>query len=212
MLKKKKNAFTLMEMIITLSITVIVLGITTSMFIRANKVFSDSNVKSTLQMEGQAIQERMRNIGMQAISIEYCKNKNVDIKDKQFDSGEFITNLVDINGNPSASGEWIDVSDLGINAPSENSEYDNINKVVTNLTTVLINYNKVSKSLIIGSGGPISRQVKSLRIRPANIKETTATIGQANSIEFYMELAMSSGGSSAIYPINFTITFRNKVN
>jgi len=212
MLKKKKQAFTLMEMINTLSIMIIVLGITTSMFIRVNKVFSDSNVKSTLQMEGQAIQEKMRNIGMQSINIESCKSKIQDIKDKQFGSDEFKANLVDINGNNLASGEWIDVSELGIKAPSKDSEYDISSDNISNLNTILINYNKVTNRLAIDSGTPISTHVKSFRIRPANIKDTKATIGQANSIEFNIELALSKEGSSATYPINFTITFRNKDN
>lgn len=217
MLKKKKQAFTLMEMIITLSIMIIVLGITTSMFIRATKVFSDSNVKSTLQMEGQAIQEKMRNIGMQAISIESCKSKTKDIKDKQLDSAEFKPNLVDINGEHLLSEEWIDVSELGIKVPSKDSEYDASTGDVSNLHTILINHNKdtnsrVTNRLDIDSGTPISTHVKSLRIRPANIKDPMATIGQADSIEFNIELALSNGGSSVTYPINFTITFRNKSN
>lgn len=212
MLKKKKHAFTIMEMLIVVSLTVVVLGITTSIFMMGNKVFSDSNAKSTLQMEGQSIQEKMRNIGMQAISIDYCNTKNGDIKDKQFASDEFKANLVDINGNHSTSGEWIDISGLGVNSPSKNSEYDNINKVITNLSTVTINYNGNSRSLVVGSGNPISTHVKSLRIRPSNIKDATGTVGQANSIEFNIELALSNGSSSVTCPINFTITFRNKVN
>jgi len=72
-MKKKKPGFTLIEMIIALAITVIILGIASSMFITGNKVFSESDVKSTLQIEGQAIQEKISNIGMQASgTIEYA--------------------------------------------------------------------------------------------------------------------------------------------
>lgn len=69
-MKKKKPGFTLMEMIIALSLTVIILGIASSMFTMGNKVFSDSDVKTTLQIEGQAIQEKISYIGMQASGIE----------------------------------------------------------------------------------------------------------------------------------------------
>lgn len=65
-MKKKKPGFTLMEMMIALAITVTILGIASSMFITGNKVFSESDVKSTLQIEGQAIQEKISDIGMQA--------------------------------------------------------------------------------------------------------------------------------------------------
>ncbi len=68
-MNKKKAAFTLLEMIITMAITITVLSIAGSMFTTGNKVFSDSDVKSTLQIEGQAIQEKISDIGMQGITI-----------------------------------------------------------------------------------------------------------------------------------------------
>lgn len=212
MLKRKKNAFTLMEMIIVLSIIVIVLGITTSMFIMGNKVFSDSNVKFTLQMEGQDIQERIINIGMQAISIDYCNTKDGDIKDKKFGSDEVTPYRCDIYGNHSVSGEWIDISELGINSPSKDSEYDSSNNFITHLNSIQINFNDQSSSLLIGVGNPISTHVKSFRIRPANINDNAATIGEANSIEFNIELDLDKDVGTPAYPINFTITFRNKQN
>ncbi|MFT8351871.1 type II secretion system protein [Clostridium saccharoperbutylacetonicum] len=68
-MKKKRSAFTLLEMIITLAITVIIISIAGSMVVTGNKVFSDSDVKSTLQIEGQDIQEKLSDIGMQGIEI-----------------------------------------------------------------------------------------------------------------------------------------------
>lgn len=68
-MKKKKPGFTLMEVIIALGITVVVLGIVSSMFITGNKVFSDSDVKSTLQIEAQTVQEKISNIGMQGTEV-----------------------------------------------------------------------------------------------------------------------------------------------
>ncbi len=68
-MNNKRKGFTLLELIITMMITVIVLGIAGSMFTTGNKVFSDSDVKSTLQIEGQAIQEKISDIGMQGIAI-----------------------------------------------------------------------------------------------------------------------------------------------
>jgi len=69
-MKKKKPAFTLMEIIIALAFTVTILGIAGSMLNTGNKVFSDSDIKTTLQIEGQAIQEKISDIGMQATKIE----------------------------------------------------------------------------------------------------------------------------------------------
>lgn len=68
-MKRKRHGFTLLELVIALAITVIIIGIAASMFITGNKVFSDSDVKSTLQIEGQDIQEEISNIGMQGIEV-----------------------------------------------------------------------------------------------------------------------------------------------
>lgn len=68
-MNKKKSGFTLMELIIALSITVAVLAITSSMFITGNKVYNDTDVKSTLQIEGQKIQEKISDIGMQGEEV-----------------------------------------------------------------------------------------------------------------------------------------------
>lgn len=92
MLKKKKQAFTLMEMIIVLAITTVILGITTSMFMTGNRVFSDSDVKSTLQMEGQTIHEQMSSICMQGSDIE-----SVTLKGSSNPiTGEQIKNIISL--------------------------------------------------------------------------------------------------------------------
>ncbi|EKQ51187.1 MULTISPECIES: prepilin-type N-terminal cleavage/methylation domain-containing protein [unclassified Clostridium] len=65
-MKRKRLGFTMIEMIIALAFTVIILGIASSMLITGNKVFSDSDIKSTLQIEGQTIQEKISDMGMQA--------------------------------------------------------------------------------------------------------------------------------------------------
>lgn len=92
-MKKKKPGFTLIEMIIVLALTVIILGIASSMFITGNKVFSESDVKTTLQMEGQAIQEKISDIGMQATKIKSLNVQNNQIKSITISS-------LDKNGQP----------------------------------------------------------------------------------------------------------------
>lgn len=98
-MKKKKRGFTLLELIIVAALTVIVIGITTSIFITGNRVFSESEIKSTLQIEGQAIQERISAIGMQAIGIESVngnedtgeiQNIKINSYDKDGNKKEFI--------------------------------------------------------------------------------------------------------------------------
>lgn len=74
----KKSGFTLIEMIIVLSLTVLIIGIASSIFITGNKVFADSDVKTTLQMDAKDIQERISNICMQADCIKSVSLNNDD--------------------------------------------------------------------------------------------------------------------------------------
>lgn len=72
---RKKKGFTVMELVIVIALTVVVLEIVWTMFSVSNKIISDVTIKSDLQREGQAIQEKLSNIGMQATAIESV-NKN----------------------------------------------------------------------------------------------------------------------------------------
>lgn len=207
-MKKKKPGFTLIEMIIVVALIVIILAMTSSMFISGNKVFSNSDVKSTLQMEGQAIQEKISDIGMQGLNIETCKSGSDEIQNQK--NEDIADKLVDINGKVLGDREWIDLSELTIYACSKDSEYDNVSDSVTNRKVIPIIYTKSSKELSVDSN-TISNHVDSIRIRPSNIKEGTSTIAQTYSIEFNIVLSKNQGFTNvSSYPINFTVTFRNK--
>lgn len=67
---RKKKGFTITELIIVVALTVVVLGIIWTMFNISNKIISDVTIKSDLQREGQAIQEKLSNVGMQAVGID----------------------------------------------------------------------------------------------------------------------------------------------
>lgn len=110
-MRKKKPGFTLIEIIIVLALIVTVLGIASSMFITGNKVFSDSDIKSTLQIEGQAIQEKISDIGMQATGI---KNLTVDLGDSnQINDLTISSYIYDEEGNPTIQEFIIKNEDSG---------------------------------------------------------------------------------------------------
>ncbi|HBJ1651760.1 PilW family protein [Clostridium botulinum] len=79
MFNAKKNGFTLLELIIVMALTLVILGMVFQMLNTNTRIMSDVNVKSTLQSDGQAIQEKLSKIGMQAISIECNGEKDVDL-------------------------------------------------------------------------------------------------------------------------------------
>ena len=93
MSEKKKSAFTLIEMIIVISLTLIVIGITSSIFITGNRVFSDSDVNTTLQIEAQQVQEKISDIGMQGISIENISD-GIEFKSYDQDGHKKIYDII----------------------------------------------------------------------------------------------------------------------
>lgn len=79
MFKTKRKGFTLVELIIVMVLTIVILGMVFQMFNTNNRIMSDIDIKSTLQSEGQSIQEKLSKIGMQAISIECDREKDIEL-------------------------------------------------------------------------------------------------------------------------------------
>lgn len=77
MVKKKKSGFTLLEMIIVVGLITVVIGIVNSIFMTGIKVFSASDVKTTLQIEGQKIQEEISDICMEAHRIQKINDEEI---------------------------------------------------------------------------------------------------------------------------------------
>lgn len=153
----KKNAFTLIEMIIVVSLVLVVFGIMSSIFITGNKIFQDSDIKTTLQMEGQQVQEKISDIVMQA---EECFRVS---------STKMIINSYDKSGDKQKVG---------------------IEKEGDQLVLII---NDTDKQILSGN-------LKNLDFiyRPDEINPSSVTIN--------LKLVKKD----VVYPINFTITFRNK--
>ncbi|AWK49722.1 type II secretion system protein [Clostridium beijerinckii] len=187
--EKKKSAFTLIEIIIVLGITVIVLGIVNSIFITGNKVFSDSDVKTTLQIERQAIQEKISDIGMQAVEI---KSVNGDTTSNELNN--ITISSYDKNGNP----------------------HDFHLAIVEDTEKKYKNNSEIYKFTI--DGQEISGNIKSFKIDNSIIdisaytdatKKATA-LKKISSIKFDIILRKENGYSNVQQPINFGVVFRNK--
>jgi Tfp pilus assembly protein PilE len=190
-MKKKKLGFTLAEIIIALALTVTILGIASSMFIAGNKVFSNSDVKTTLQMEGQTIQEKISDIGMQATGISqpinpYIWNKDTNEIDKILINSYYKTTEVGAS------------YDLKIEKRYSGKTYkDGISKIY---------------ELWIGNT-PISSNVKSLKIDSDVITANeNKTLKSINSIEFTIVLRKEKGYDDVEQTIKFRVAFRNKNN
>lgn len=217
-MKKKKQGFTLIEMILVLAISGIVLGILGSIFITGHKVFSDSDVKSSLQIEAQSIQEKLSNIGMAAVGIISIKDLNGNDFIETFNKSKKIVNstyeeLRNQGLFTNSKGEsdrdllesvWIPISLMNINSYINNSgEFKSVDLIKYEKN----NGNKTGKLSIENSN--ISTNVKSILIKPNNIDNTNSTFKEANGIIIKIILEKNKGYSNLEYPVTFKINFRN---
>lgn len=181
---KKKLGFTLLEVIIALALTVVVLGISNSMFIAGNKVFSDSDVKSTLQIDGQAIQEKISDIGMQATTVQAVTVDNSATNTNEIK--DITINSYDKDGT---------LRPFAITKEDSGKYYKNGDKI----------YNlRIDNELI-------SSNVKNVMLDNDTIAAANSnTLKNINSIEFTISLRKEKGYSNIDQTIDFRVTFRNE--
>ncbi|MDR3598286.1 type II secretion system protein [Clostridium sp.] len=189
-MKKKKPGFTLIEMIIALAFTVTILGIASSMFITGNKVFSDSDIKSTLQIEGQAIQEKISDIGMQATGI-----NDVTVDTNQSNNQTNQMNSIQITS--------YDANGSLQNFIIEKKNSGKVYKDGSPIYEIWINDTLISSDIQ-------SVTLDDDIITAANSKTKTSLLGNINSVEFNILLRKESGYSSVEQSVDFSVTFRNK--
>ncbi|OVE70657.1 hypothetical protein CCS79_01400 [Clostridium diolis] len=193
-MSRKKSGFTLMEMIIVVALIVIVIFITSSIFITGNRVFSDSDAKSTLQMDARNIQEELTSIGMQAICI-----TDIEIDKKDKDAND---NILYVDKN------YYDIKDKIINKiqisgydkDTEYSQDEGGSYHISDPNLYDIGFN--GKTLSLGSK-PLSNKVKSFIVIP---EDTNNSFANTSSVEFDIILSERN----VEYPINIKLTFRNK--
>jgi prepilin-type N-terminal cleavage/methylation domain len=183
LVKKKKSAFTLIEIIIALGVLVIVLGIVNSIFITGNKVFSDSDVKTTLQMERQAIQEKISDIGMQATTAQAV---TIDSSGGSNEINSITINSYDKDGN---------LRPFTIEKQDSGKVYKNGDKI----------YN------LRIDGELVSSNIKNVMLDNNTITAAnTNTLKNISSIKFNITLMKENGYSNVEQPIDFGVAFRNK--
>lgn len=239
MLKQKKLGFTLTEMIIVVALITVVLGIISSMFITGNKVFSDSDVKSTLQIEAQTVQEKISNIGMQASKIDkitlmdkttLAESEIEDFGDK--DAEKNYNQLTDLftdfkgdklTGTHKDNEKYLNIKEITIAvkeeipgaAPTDPSQIEDIYYTIMYEQTGKKDDLKAPRGrLIIKKQGEtdsniIGENVESITIKPGDF---SGKLSQANSIELRVNLAKAKGFTDVEYSIPVNVYFRNKTS
>jgi prepilin-type N-terminal cleavage/methylation domain len=220
--KKKKTGFTLIEMIIVLALMTMILSIISSMFINGSKVFSNSDVKSTLQIEAQKIQESISKIGMESIGIDNIRDEegdsSIDVLDKNtelvdVDYDELKSKLTDIDGIKNnedlTKNKWLSIMEMKMSFYEENDE----GTISIGTSVTMIEYRKDSDAktgTLLVDGKEVSTNVESIRIKPGNIDDDNGTFKNANSILINIVLSEKKGYSNVEYPISIDVKFRNR--
>ncbi|GEA29217.1 type II secretion system protein [Clostridium diolis] len=154
---RKKKGFTVIELIIVVALTVVVLGIVWQMFGVTNKIISDVTIKSDLQREGQSIQEKLSNIGMQATEVKelvYADDASGSIKKIKINSYDKDGNNRDIEVNLNGEiltidGQSVSSHVKSINVNPEIIREDDLNNVSYIDFTIFLGEKKNYNSEII---------------------------------------------------------------
>lgn len=141
---KKKTGFTLIEMIIVLSITVLVMSIVMSVFMTGHRIFAQADVKTTLQMQGKDIQEKISSICMEGSKIEDVKAVSGSMEEIEYLK---ILSFYQNSTSPKTYEIELNGSNIKING---NSLYGTVK-------SIKINKEIVQESQIIGASPDYSR-------------------------------------------------------
>ena len=204
---RKKTGFTLIEMIIVMGMTVLIMGIALSVFMTGNKVFSESDIKTTLQMEAKDIQENISEICMNSSKIILCEIDNDNVTEEPY-NGEIMSNkFISISGQETRDKKWLQVSKLSLESLTKNSDVNSYNNI-TNLENVNISYDENTKILNIGSKKTVV-DVKHFYVQPLNLNDNNNKISSSEGLKFNIILKKKKSGKTIEYTIDFTVTFRN---
>jgi prepilin-type N-terminal cleavage/methylation domain-containing protein len=195
-MKKKKRGFTLLEMVIVLVLAVLVIAIVNFIFLTGSRVFTDTNVKSDLHIEGQNIQQEISNSLMGAVEIEEIQKADGEIID-------FKKSEDDVKKN-SIMNTKVEIGYVIITVVEENEsgvvEKNNYKFKVDGNTLYCEKIGIHSEKVLTTNVG---------KEESTNKPEFYIKVHD-NSAEFYINLHKEKGQTDKNYPIKVDVLFRNK--
>lgn len=198
-MRKKTKGFTVLELIITLSLTVVVLGVVYTFFFSNSKTLAKTEINSDLQLESETIQKELLLYGAQAEGI--SKLNNVTIKDTNKCNYE---GLLDDNGK-------LDVTELKFKIGAEYFTfiYDiGINKLT------LKKVNKDGEEVIdskLDFPKILSSNITEFKVRPLDYRmNPKGNFKEATGLEISLVLNKKKGYSDVTMPVSVIVKFRNK--
>ena len=197
---KKKKAFTLIELIITMALTSVILGVIYTFFISNTKSLSKIEINSELQLEAQNIQKEFLNYCTQSEGI--VEINNIEIKDNNKEI--LYENILDYEGKIEINNIKFKIEDTYIQFKfDKNSEI--LSLKATNKTGEVLNIDGLPKIL--------SKNVKEFKIRPLDIRSNkNGSLKETPGIEILLTLNKKKGYSDVETPSSLIVKFRNKSN
>ncbi|MBU3108497.1 PilW family protein [Clostridium gasigenes] len=188
---KKSTGFTLIELIITLALTILTLGVIYTFFFSSNKTISTTELSLELQSEAEVIQKELIELSTQAteiVLINTSKSESINYKALNTEGKLDITSL-QIKSYDDASS-----SDVLYNLKLVNKELKIQDKNGNNIKT-------------------LSKNVKAFKIRPLDINmvdKEKADFKDSPGLEFTVDLETVKGYSKVEYTARAIAKFRNK--
>ena len=183
---KKKRGYTL-ELIISISLMLVVLGVIYTFLLTNTKTIIATELGVDLQVEAQNIQDEILKYGTESKGI--SKINNISLSE----SYKNIKDLYDNNGK-------LDVEEIAFNVEGKeiSFKYNSINKKLE-----LFEDDNLIK--ILGSN------VESIKVRPIDYKiKPSGNFYKTNGLEFSIVLSSKKGYSSVKSPLSIIVKFRNK--
>lgn len=197
-MKKKTRAFTVLELLITISLVVVVLGVVYTFFFSNSKTLTTTELNSDLQFEAEKIQDELLVVGTESKGISqvlYLGGLNITdesynaISDMQAQEGKIEVNeirFVDDNG------------------------YYELDYEGTNLTIRKLD-NSGNELTEDGYPEVLSKNVTNLYIRPIDYRmNNLGKFINAPGIEISIILKKNKGYSEVSLPVSTIVKFRNK--
>lgn len=200
-MKKRVKGMTLIEMIISLSILTIIIGVIYSFFFSSNRILSDADINEELQSDAQRIEYRLSKDGMESSNIcdiiDIGKNNIIDnnsgevraLKIKRLDTEstesyilfKYIKDKSSLYYKPTATipGDKIEM---------ENDDVSGFTLLSSNVENFKIDSTEIDNS-----------------VRPSKVKSFKDT----KSIQVTLILSKKSGYSDVTRKVSTVIKFRN---
>ena len=191
----KKKGFTLIELIITLAITVIVLGVIYTFARTSNMTLTKTKINSTLQEESEIIQRYLINYGTQAEDL-------VEINNKVIDNSEIFNyeNILSSEGK-------LELIEMKLKVEEYLYEFSYEDKEL--LIRKFDKNNNEEKGIEFPKS--LSKNIERIEIRPIDFRmNENKNFKYTKGVEISITLKMKKGNVEESLPLSIIIKFRNK--